>query len=72
MWMFLFLLGTGQSQMRVGRLGAVLSGEVPIAALAPLVRLIAHKAPGKCRGLCRYHFLMQIGKLIKALSTYHG
>jgi len=48
-WMLLFLLATGQSQVGVRRLGAVFAGEVPIAALAPLVRFVAHKAPGKLR-----------------------
>jgi len=47
-WMLLFLLATGQAQVGVRRLSAVLAWEVPIAALAPLVRFVAHKAPKNC------------------------
>lgn len=44
--MLLLLLGTRETQMGVCGLSAILSREVPVAALAPLVKLIAHKAPG--------------------------
>lgn len=49
MWlrMFLLLFGAGQTEARVCRRGAVLSGIITIAALAPLIRFVAHKAPGR-------------------------
>lgn len=44
--MLLFLLrATGQTKIRVGCLRAVVAGKITIAALAPLICLIAHKAP---------------------------
>lgn len=48
MWlrMLLLLFGAGQTEARVSRrVCAILAGIITIAALAPLIRLVAHKAP---------------------------
>lgn len=48
MWlrMLLLLFGAGQTEARVCRgVRAILAGIITIAALAPLIRLVAHKAP---------------------------